>query len=266
MIGTIITAITLVALPVAGSAASTAGVRHREVDYKAGKTELKGYLALPAGKGRHPAVLVVHEWWGQNAYARKRADMLAGLGYVAFALDMYGQGKLASHPKDAAKFAAQVHDHMDEAEQRFLAAEQLVKSLPEVDPARIAAIGYCFGGGIVLEMARRGVDLDGVVSFHGSLGTSAPAKPGVVKAQVLVYNGAEDPFTKPEQIAAFKKEMNAAGVKFEFVNLPGAKHSFTNPASTELGRRFKLPLAYSAEADRVSWAGMKKFLARIFKR
>lgn len=241
------------------------GVQGKEVSYTADGTAMKGYLASPAGDGKHPGVLVVHEWWGLNSYARKRAEQLAELGYVALAVDMYGDGKTASHPEDAGKFAGEVRAHMDVAEKRFLAALELLRSQPNVKPDEIAAIGYCFGGGIVLEMARRGVDLKGVVSFHGSLGTDAPAQPGQVKAQVLVYNGADDPFVKPEAVEAFKKEMDAAGVKYEFVNLPGAKHSFTNPDADEFGQKFNLPLAYNAQADKTSWAGMQAFFKRIFK-
>lgn len=248
----------------AGCASMAGGTQGKEVSYTANGTTMKGYLASPAGAGRHPGVLVVHEWWGHNEYARRRADMLAGLGYVALAVDMYGEGRQARHPEDAGKFANAVRSNMDLAEKRFLAAMELLKSQPNVDPEKIAAIGYCFGGGIVLEMARRGVDLDGVVSFHGSLATDSPARPGRVKAKVLVYNGADDPFVKPEQIQAFKREMQAAGVDYEFVNLPGAKHSFTNPAADEFGKRFNLPLAYNAEADKTSWAGMQAFFERIF--
>lgn len=248
----------------AGCASMPGGPQGKEVSYSADGTTMKGYLASPAGAGRHPGVLVVHEWWGHNEYARRRAEMLAELGYVALAVDMYGDGKQAAHPEDAGKFANAVRSNMDSAEKRFLAAMELLKAQPNVDPEKIAAIGYCFGGGIVLEMARRGVDLDGVVSFHGSLATDAPARPGQVKAKVLVYNGADDPFVKPEQIEAFKREMQAAGVDYEFVNLPGAKHSFTNPQADEFGKRFNLPLAYDPEADKISWEGMQAFFERIF--
>lgn len=236
-----------------------------EVTYKAGNTTLKGYLATDTAKpGKRPGVLVVHEWWGHNAYARKRARMLAELGYTALAVDMYGDGKQAKHPDDAGKFAGEVRKNMPLAEARFQAAMDLLKSQPSVDADKIAAIGYCFGGGVVLEMARRGLDLKGVASFHGSLGTSSPAQAGQVKAKVLVLNGAADPFTKPEQIAAFKQEMNAAGVDYRFINYPGAKHSFTNPDADGLGQKFKLPLEYNAKADKESWAELQTFFKKIF--
>jgi len=236
-----------------------------EVDYQSGDTVLKGYVAYDDSiKGKRPGVLVVHEWWGQNEYARHRARMLAALGYTALALDMYGNGKQATHPDDAGKFAAAVRKNMPEAEARFRAAMKLLQEQKTVDAKHIAAIGYCFGGGIVLEMARRGLDLDGVVSFHGSLGTANPAEKGMVKARMLVLNGADDPFTKPEQIAAFKNEMDNAGVDYRFINYPGAKHSFTNPGATELGKKFGLPLAYNEEADKKSWAEMQGFLKDVF--
>ena len=238
----------------------------KEITYKANDLELKGYLAYDdALKAKRPGVLVVHEWWGQNDYIRKRARMLAELGYVALALDMYGDGKVATHPQDASKFSGEVMKNLAVAEQRFMAGLALLKQQPQTDNQHIAAIGYCFGGGVVLAMARRGVDLDGVVSFHGSLGAGAPAEPGKVKAKILVLNGADDPFVKPEQIAAFKGEMKAAGVDYEFVNYPGAKHSFTNPDATENGKKFQLPLEYNAKADKESWQKMQSFFQQIFK-
>jgi dienelactone hydrolase len=153
---------------------------------------------------------------------------------------------------------------MPAAKERFLAARKVLIEHSLTDPNRIGAVGYCFGGGIVLEMARMGVDLDGVVSFHGSLGTANPARKGEVKAKVLVLHGASDPFVKPEQIQAFKKEMSNAGVDYRFIEYPNAKHAFTNPAATENGKKFGIPLEYNKSADRKSWKEMKKFLKKIF--
>jgi len=256
-----LTLVSLAMLVVVGAAAAG-----EEVSYSADGTTLKGYIARPAkADGKRPGVLVVHEWWGNNDYPRKRADMLAQLGYVALALDMYGDGKVASHPKDAGAFAGEVRKHMDVAEKRFRAALALLASQRDVDTGRIAAVGYCFGGGMVLEMARRGLPLAGVVSFHGSLPTQTPARPGGVKAKVLVLNGADDPFVKPEQIEAFKKEMDAAGVDYRFINYPGAVHAFTNPDATENGKKFNLPLAYDADADRKSWEEMQRLFGAILK-
>ena len=260
--------IALMAAPFVLACATTprTRVQGKEVDYRADDTVLKGYLASDESiQGKRPGILVVHEWWGLNDYARKRARMLAELGYTALAVDMYGEGKQATHPEDAGKFAREVMQNLPLAKKRFLAALKLLRSQPTVDPTLTAAIGYCFGGGIVLEMARAGVDLDGVVSFHGSLTTANPARPGVVKAKVLVLNGADDPFTTPANITAFKQEMDAAGVCYRFVNYPGAKHSFTNPDADSFGRRFGLPLAYNAEADAQSWQEMQEFFNGLFK-
>lgn len=243
-----------------------ADVTGKEVSYRAGDTTLKGYLAVDSAKsGPRPGILVVHEWWGHNDYARKRARMLAELGYTALAVDMYGNGKTADHPEDAKKFSGAVFSNMPAAKARFLAAVELLKSQTSVNGEKIAAIGYCFGGGVVLAMARMGINLDGVASFHGSLGTAAPAKKGDIKGKVLVLNGAADPFTKPESIDAFKKEMREANVDFKFVNYEDAKHGFTNPEADSYGKRFKLPLQYNEKADQQSWAEMQAFFKDIFK-
>lgn len=255
-----------IGLVLACATASQAAVKGQEVTYGTKETTLKGYLAYDdAVKGKRPGVLVVHEWWGLNDYARKRVRMLAELGYTALAVDMYGEGKTAGHPDDAGKFAGELRQNLPLAKARFLAALDFLRQQPTVDVDRIAAIGYCFGGGVVLEMARAGADLDGVASFHGSLETANTASPGAVKAKVLVLNGADDPFVTPEQIAAFKREMEAAGVDYRFVNYPGAKHSFTNPEADAFGKKFNLPLAYDPEADRKSWQALQDFFAGIFK-
>ncbi len=238
----------------------------KEVNYQQNGTNLVGYIAYDdAIKGKRPGILVVHEWWGHNDYARSRARQLAELGYVAFSLDMYGDGKTADHPKDAGKFAGQVNKNMAVAEARFKAAEAQLIANKHTDASKLAAIGYCFGGGIVLEMARRGSDMKGVVSFHGSLGTATPAQKGKVSSKVLVFNGAADPFVKPESISAFKSEMKQAGVNLTFVSMPGAKHAFTNPAATAAGKKFNIPLEYNAEADKSSWKQMQAFFNSLFK-
>jgi dienelactone hydrolase len=242
-----------------------AGVKHEEVSYSANGVTMKGYLAYnDAKKGKRPGVLVVHEWWGHNEYARKRANMLAELGYVALAVDMYGDGKQAAHPQDAQKFAGAVMQNLEGAKARFTAAMDLLKKNPHTDTKRLAAIGYCFGGGVVLHMARFGFELKGVVSFHGSLGTQTPAPAGKIKAKVLVCNGADDGFVTPEQIAAFKKEMTDAKVDFQFLSYPAAKHSFTNPDADQYAKQFGVPIAYNAEADKKSWEDMQAFFKKIF--
>ena len=247
------------------SSLSYATVQGKEVSYSADGVTLKGYLAYDdAVEGKRPGVLVVHEWWGHNDYARKRARMLAELGYTALAVDMYGDGKQADHPDDAGKFAGEVSASMPVAKARFLAALDLLKNDLTVDAQRIAAIGYCFGGGIVLNMARMGVDLKGVVSYHGSLGTENPAQPGTVKARVLVCHGAADSFVTAEQIADFKKEMEAAGVDYQFIAYKDAVHSFTNPDADRFAREFGLGVGYNAAADQRSWADMREFFKKIF--
>jgi len=254
-------------MAVVGPAAAAPKIEGKPVEYTAGGVTLKGYLAYDENvKDRRPGVLVVHEWWGQNEYVRKRARMLAELGYTALALDMYGEGKMAGHPDEAGKFASEVMKNFPVAKDRFLAALEFLKKQPTVDPDRIAAIGYCFGGGVVLNMARQGVDLKGVASFHGSLAVIKPEQPTPIKAAVRVYNGADDKFSTPEQIDALKKEMADQKVNFKFVNYPGAVHSFTNPESTEIGKKFKMPVAYNKAADKASWDDMKGFLAEIFKK
>jgi dienelactone hydrolase len=254
--------LSLLAIPPA-----SATVNGHEIDYRAADgTILKGYLASDDGlPGQRPGVLVVHEWWGHNAYARKRAEMLAGLGYVALAVDMYGSGQQADHPEDAGKFAGAVRKNLPLMKERFVAALELLRAQPNVDPARIAAIGYCFGGSVVLEMARAGVDLKGVASFHGSLDGGSTARPGQVKARVLVLNGAADTFVTAEQIEAFKKEMEAAGVNYSFISYPGARHSFTNPDADAYAKKFNMPIGYNAEADRASWLELQGFFKEIFK-
>jgi dienelactone hydrolase len=262
-----LTGVAVVVLALAGTAIADPKIEGKPVEYSAGGVTLKGYLAYDANiKGKRPGVLVVHEWWGQNEYVRNRARMLAELGYTALALDMYGEGKIATHPDDAGKFSSEVMKNFPVAKERFLAALEFLKKQPTVDPANIAAIGYCFGGGVVLNMARQGIDLKGIASFHGSLAVVKPDKPTPIKAAVRVYNGADDKFVPAEAIEALKKEMAEQKVDFKFVNYPGAVHAFTNPESTENGKKFNLPLAYNAAADKASWEDMKGFLKGIFKK
>lgn len=235
------------------------------VTYASGETPLVGYLAYDSAiKQPRPGVLVVHEWWGQNEYARMRARKLAELGYVALAIDMYGAGKTVTEPAEAKELSTAVFSNLDQAEERFKAGMQLLASNPAVEPDKISAVGYCFGGGISLNMARRGVDLDGVASFHGSLGAPTPAQAGVVKAKVLVLTGDADPMVPAEQVEAFRKEMADAAVPTEIHTYPGALHAFTNPAATEVGKKYQLPVAYDANADAQSWQELTKFLAALY--
>lgn len=256
-----------VVLAIAGFASAEPNIKGKEVTYRSGKTVMKGYLAYDKNiKGKRPGVLVVHEWWGHNEYARKRARMLAEMGYAALAVDMYGNGKQAIHPKDAGKFSSELMNNFDIAKARFTAAMDFLKKQNVIDPGEIAAIGYCFGGGVVLNMARQGIELKGVASFHGSFVAVTPVQPGAVKAKILVLHGGDDKFTTAEQIEAFKKEMKDAGADLQFISYPGAMHSFTNPDADTYAEKFSLPLAYNAEADKKSWEELRKFLDQIFKK
>jgi dienelactone hydrolase len=252
---------------VAAAGVSGAEVEGEEVSYAGpdGIT-LKGYMARDSAQsGKRPGVIVVHEWWGHNEYARKRARMLAELGYVALAVDMYGDGRKADHPEDAGKFAQAVRKNAETARGRFVAAMDLLRKQGDVDPARLAAIGYCFGGAVVLQMARDGVPgLAAVVSFHGSLATDAPAAEGRVKAKILVCHGGDDKFISEDEITAFTAEMDKAKADYRFVTYPGAKHSFTNPEANSFAEKFGMAIAYSDEADKQSWEDMKTHLIGAF--
>lgn len=248
-----------------GSVAAHAAVQGREVSYEANGTTLKGYIVYDdAIKGKRPGVLVVPEWWGQNEYARKRARMLAELGYTALAVDMYGNGKVVDNPDDAGKLAAEVSKDVSTAKARFEAGMRLLRNHETVDVDNIAAFGYCFGGGVVLNMARMGEDLKGVASFHGSLGTDRPAQPGKVRARIISFSGDADPMIGPDKVAGFKEEMKNAGANYRVVIYPGAKHAFTNPDADELGKKFKMPIAYDAAADKDSWEQARVFLREAF--
>lgn len=255
-----------VGMILAGMASAQGAVKGEEVEYKAGNTVHRGYLVYDdAVTGKRPGVLVVHEWWGHDQHARNSARKLAEAGYVALALDMYGDGRQAHHPDTAGKFSGEVRENLPLMKSRFEAGMNLLRKQPRVDNSRLAAIGYCFGGTVALEMARAGEPLRGVASFHGGLATQRRAQAGKVKAKILVMNGADDPFVPADQVAAFKKEMESAKADYKFVNYAGARHSFTNPAADANGPKFNLPLAYNAKADHDSWAELQSFLKQIFR-
>jgi dienelactone hydrolase len=242
--------------------AALAAVQGKEVEYRQGDTALQGYIAWnDAAKSKRPGVLVVHEWWGHNQHARNQARRLARAGYVGFALDMYGKGKVATHPADAQAFMTEATKDPAVVAARFEAALEQLKADPHVDPERIGAIGYCFGGGVVLSMARSGADLDAVASFHGMLATEHPAEAGKIRARILVLAGAADPFVPHDQVEAFKKEMTAAHANFQVISYPNAKHSFTNPDAAKAGMK---ELAYNAAADKASWGAFLRFLKKTW--
>lgn len=238
---------------------------HTEVvTYRAGDTTLKGYLAYdPAIEEPRPGVLVVHEWWGLNDYARRRARELAQLGYVAFAADMYGGGRATEDPERAGELAGSVEENPALTKARFMAALDVLRGHDVTDASQIAAIGYCFGGTVVLDMARAGVDMGGVVSFHGSLPLGSPPQEGEVRAKVLVLHGGADAFVTDEQLSAFRQQMARADADFRIVIYPGAKHSFTNPAADQYAK-LGLDIGYNAQADKESWRDMNAFFERIF--
>ncbi|MEC7753294.1 MAG: dienelactone hydrolase family protein [Bacteroidota bacterium] len=236
----------------------------QEVSYSTETTEMKGYIAYnKSSKERRPGVIVVHEWWGHNEYVRSRADELARLGYVALAVDMYGEGKQAEHPDDAGKFAGEVMSNLEEAKARFDAALATLKSNPNVDPDRIAAIGYCFGGSVVLSMANAGYNLDAVAAFHS--GVDLPIKPSKdIKAKILVANGADDPFVPASSVARFRAAMDSVGADYKYVAYDGAVHAFTSPGANALGEKFNLPLMYNEDADKASWNELMSLFNEVF--
>ena len=242
-----------------------ADLRTEEVTYSGGGAEMKGYLAWDDSvEGQRPGIIVVHEWWGHNEYPRRRAEMLAELGYTALAIDMYGDGKTADHPEDAGAFMNEVLQNLEAGRARFEAGMDLLKSHETVNADKIGAVGYCFGGGVVLHMARMNVGLDVVASFHGSLGFAKAPGPDQIDTRVVAYNGEADPFVPAEQIEAFKAEMESVGADYQLVQLPGAIHAFSNPAATSNGEKFGIPLKYSPLADEASWAHMQLLLKDTF--
>jgi dienelactone hydrolase len=248
----------VIAALMASASLAGAAVVTREVEYRQGDTVLLGLMAWDgAAQGKRPGVLVVHEWWGHNLHARNQAKRLARAGYVAFALDLYGKGKVTAHPQEAQGFMEEAMRDPGAVAARFDAGLEELRKDIHVDPARISAIGYCFGGGVVMSQARLGKDLRMVASFHGMLANETPAAPGTIKARVLALVGGADPFCPPAQVAAFRKEMDAAGASYRVVIYPGAKHSFTNPDAAKAGMD---QLAYNADADRRSWVEMLKLL------
>lgn len=258
----------LAVLFLAFSGASHAAIQTQEIPYtSADGTKLIGYYAYDdALKGPRPGVVVVHEWWGLNDYAKRRARDLAGLGYSALAIDMYGEGKNTEHPKDAMAFMQAALKDAKAASARFQAGLDLLKKQPQTDPDKLAAIGYCFGGKVVLDAARQGVPLAGVVSFHGALVTNPPATPGSVKARILVEHGALDSMVTEDNVTAFKSEMDKAGADYEFVSLEGARHGFSNPDADRLGHgeHGGPDIGYNKAADDKSWSDMQAFFKKIF--
>lgn len=257
---------TVIALSFAG--VSHAAIQEEAVSYKDGSTVMKGFVVYDdASKTKRPGIILIHEWWGITKHVHEEARKFAGLGYTAFIADMYGDGKTADNPKDAGALAGEVRKNPAMMQARFTAARDALAAHATVDAAAIGASGYCFGGSVVLDMARTGMDLKGVAAFHAGLGAAgSQAEAGKVKAKVLVLNGEADPLVKPEAIDAFKKEMTTAKVDYRYLSYPGAVHAFTNPEATEKGKQFNLPLAYHPEADKQAKAEAAKFFSDAFRK
>ncbi len=236
-------------------------IKTQLIEYRQGDTVCEGYLAYDDAKpGKRPGVLVAHEWNGCQEYMHKRSEMLAELGYVAFALDIFGKGVRAKTFPECEQISAPYYKDRALTRARAQAGLDVLKSQPNVDTSKVAAIGYCFGGIVVLELARSGADVAGVVSFHGQLSTPNPADAKNIKGKVLVLHGAIDPVVSPEEVATFQKEMEDAKVDWQFVSYGGAVHTFTNWNLPTTG----LPAAYNEKADKRSWVAMKDFFAEIF--
>ena len=237
----------------------------KQIEYKAGDKTMKGYLAVPEGEGPFPGVLVVHEWWGQTEYPRERARQLARAGYMAFAVDMYGDGQTADHPDNAKKFAKKVMADMDMTEASFKAALATLKKQEKVDSNNIAAMGYCFGGAVVLEMARRGSDLKMVASYHGDLTPLVKNEVSPVKTRVLIFHGTDDAFVPQKALFTARNKLKAANIRYRIMRFKNAKHGFTNPEATANGEKFGIPLAYDKAADEKSWEETLKAFKIVFK-
>lgn len=237
-------------------------IETKVVEYRQGDTRLVGYLAYPKdAKTPLPGVLVVHEWLGLNDYAKQRAEQLAELGYIAFAADIYGDGKIAADTKEAGMLAGSYKKDRALLRARVAAGLAALKAQPQVDPTKIAAIGYCFGGTAVLELARSGAEVAGVVSFHGGLDSPTPQDAKKIRAKVLALHGADDPYAPADQVAAFEQEMREAGVDWQLLIYGGAVHGFSNSAN---GNDNSKGVAYNAKADRRSWLDMQQFFNELF--
>jgi dienelactone hydrolase len=247
---------------------AAAKIMTEKITYKHGQTELTGILAYDDAQGteKRPGVLVVHEWWGVGDYARQRAEQLAALGYVAFALDMYGTGISADNPTDATALSKPFYDDRTLMINRANAGLYVLSQSTYVDTDRMAVVGYCFGGTVALEMARAGADLKAVIALHAGLATPKPAQPKSVKAHILALNGADDPMVPQAERDAFVAEMTAAVANFRSIDYAGATHAFSNPRATEIGQKFNIPVSYNESADKQSWDEMENLLKLRFKK
>jgi dienelactone hydrolase len=240
--------------------------KEEAIIYSADSASMNGLVVFDSvNTEKRPVVLVVHEWWGINDYIKKRVRELAALGYFAVGVDMYGNGKLADNPDSALSFAMPFYRDPVMAKARFDAAIAKISTYSQADTSRMGAIGYCFGGNMVLNFARLGANVDGVVSFHGSL-LGTPADKALLKAKILVCHGGADPFVPAAEIDQFKKQMDSIGANYSFKVYDSATHAFTNPDATATGKKFNMPISYNAKADTASWNDMKVFFEGLFKK
>ncbi len=249
----------------ASSDTATKKIKEENVTYIGGDTTMNSFIAYDESTSKkRPGILVLPEWWGVNDYTKSRAKQLAAMGYIAMAVDLYGFGKTADTPDSAQKLSAPFYKDPHLAKTRFDAALEKLKTYAQTDSRNIAAIGYCFGGGMVLNIAREGEDIKGVVSFHGSLLGVSPRR-DMLKAKILVCHGEADEFVKPAEVATFSRQMDSIGADYTLKTYAGATHAFTNPNATEIGQKFKMPIAYNAAADSASWKEMQVFFDKLFK-
>jgi dienelactone hydrolase len=241
-------------------------IKEENISYLSNGITLNGYVAYNENiKGKRPAVLIVHEWWGLNDYTKMRARKLAELGYIAMAVDMYGNGKIASNPTEAKELAMQFYKDPNLAKIRLDAALNKIKEYIQTDTSQVVAIGYCFGGSVVLNSAKLGADLKGVVSFHGGL-AGVPADKSRLKAKILVCHGASDKFVPQSDVDMFKHQLDSIGADYTFKVYANATHAFTNPDATKIGKEFNMPIEYNADAEKDSWYDMQIFLNNILNK
>ncbi len=251
--------------PSMDSAKSSPSIKTVEVTYTSNGKQSNGFVAYDENRqGKLPVVVIIPEWWGVTDYVKSRAKQLAGLGYFAIDADLFGNGKTAANPDEAMALTKPFYANPALAKPAVEDAVAKTATFAQADTSRVAAIGYCFGGFIVLNAAKQGADLKGVVSFHGGLGGVQPKK-GVIKGDILVCQGGADPFVPEADQLAFKKSMDSVGAHYTFISYPGALHAFTNPAATALGEKFKLPIAYNAAADSGSWKEMQNLFLTVLK-
>jgi len=249
-----------------GKMATSPKIKEDKVTYSIGDKVFKGVIVYDENQvGKRPAILVVHEWWGLTDYPLMRARKLAALGYIAMAVDMYGDGKIAANPTEAQEFATPFYKDPQLSKTHLEAALSKLKEYKQTDKQNIFAIGYCFGGSVVLNSAKLGADLKGVVSFHGGL-AGVPANKDLLKAKILVCHGGNDKFVSENDINSFKHQLDSIGAEYKFIVYPNATHAFTNPDATKIGKQFNMPIEYNEKADADSWNDMMLFFNKILNK